>query len=400
MRFGKRSLILAALLSLLLLVLAGCGSSSPSTGTSAGQSGGSTGNNASAQPITLNMAIAGDTNMVDLYKAIDPEFQKKYPNITLNPVGTGPGDPGSQAIFTKLNAEAKAGSEKWDLDVAVVHQSIMGDMIKNNLVDKYVSKLENAKYVVGDAAKNSLGTDVTGYVVPMFQSQIAIAYTPSVTNPPTTYEELEAWIKAHPGKFGYNGITNGMSGVGFVTGWVYWKTQSYDKLAKGPYSDTEASKWSAAIKELKALPTTITNGNNGTLDMLNREEIQMGPVWVDMYFTWIRENRLNPNIKIKLISPGLPGQPEYLVIPARAANKDAALKFIDFMASPDVQAKFIVERNGWYPGIDPSAVMPKVPADVQQKLFSSVTKDDLDKKGLAFPLAPYLKDVQRAYETN
>ena len=30
----------------------------------------------------------------------------------------------------------------------------------------------------------------------------------------------------------------------------------------------------------------MTPGNAGTLDMLNRGEIAMGPVWVDMFYTW------------------------------------------------------------------------------------------------------------------
>ena len=51
---------------------------------------------------------------------------------------------------------------------------------------------------------------------------VALAYNPDmVKNPPNTFEELVAWIKANPRKFGYNGVKGGMSGTGFVTGWVY-----------------------------------------------------------------------------------------------------------------------------------------------------------------------------------
>ncbi len=126
----------------------------------------------------------------------------------------------------------------------------------------------------------------------------------------------------------------------------------------------------------------------------------MGPVWMDMYYTWVKEQRLDPSIKLKLISPGLPGQPMYFVVPAKAANKDAAIKFIDFMSSPDVQAKYIVERNGWLPGIDPNVVLPEVSEDVKKKLFETISPDDLAKNGLQFPLAPYLEDMLRAYESN
>lgn len=352
-------------------------------------------------PVTLNIAVAGDTNMADLFKdAIGAEFTKQNPNITLNVVGVGPGDAGSQAIFTKLDAQKQANKEKWDLDVAVVHQSIMGQMLQNGLVTKYLDGMPNAKYVVGEGAKNALGTDVTGYVVPMFASQTAIAYTPDVKTVPNSYEELVTWIKANPGKFGYNGVKGGMSGVAFVTGYTYWKTGAYKELATGTVDTAKEKDWPAIMKELKALPVTYTNGNNGTLDMLNRGEIQMGPVWVDMYYTWVREGRMNPNVKLKLIAPGMPGQPMYFVLPSKATNADAAKKFIDFMADPGVQAKFIVERNGWYPGIDANAVMPKVADDAKSKLFSTISADELATKGQQFPLAQYLKDVQAIYEQN
>ena len=42
--------------------------------------------------------------------------------------------------------------------------------------------------------------------------------------PPKNYDELAAWAKANPRKFGYNGIKGGMSGVAFVVGWVYANT--------------------------------------------------------------------------------------------------------------------------------------------------------------------------------
>ncbi len=204
------------------------------------------------KPITLNLAVAGDTNMVEFFQAISKDFESKNPNVSISVTGTGPGDPGSQAIFTKLNAESQAGSSEWDIDVAVVHQSIMGDLIKNNLIDKYVENLANKKYVTGQSAENALGTNVKDYVVPMFQSQIAIAYRPEVKNVPNNFDELVKWIKSNPNKFGYNGVKNGMSGVGFTAAWIYWKTGDYSELAKGPYSKELEKKVDTTNKRIKS----------------------------------------------------------------------------------------------------------------------------------------------------
>jgi hypothetical protein len=125
--------------------------------------------------------------------------------------------------------------------------------------------------------------------------------------------------QGQPEKFGYNGIKGGMSGVGFVVGWVYANTPDGDKLMKGPYDANTKANWDGALGKLKEFnrSVVITPGNAGTLDMLNRGEIAMGPVWVDMFYTWMADGKLPPNMRLQLIGPGLPGQPMYYVIPRR-----------------------------------------------------------------------------------
>src|ERR1044071_6046390 len=72
---------------------------------------------------TLNVATAGDQNMVDyINDYLAPKFEAANPGVKVRAVGTGPGDAGSLKIFEKLDAEAKAGAATYDIDVAVVHQ--------------------------------------------------------------------------------------------------------------------------------------------------------------------------------------------------------------------------------------------------------------------------------------
>jgi ABC-type uncharacterized transport system YnjBCD substrate-binding protein len=235
----------------------------------------------------------------------------------------------------------------------------------------------------------------------MFQSQVALAYNPDmVKNPPNTFEELMAWIKANPKKFGYNGVKGGMSGTAFVTGWIYWKSGKYDQYAKGVYDEAAEAGWPAAIKELKSLPVTMTTGNNDTLDKLNRGEIAMGPVWVDMVIGMKNENRMDPKIRMKLISPGLPGQPMYLVVTKKAASYEMAKKYVEFVTSPEQQTRVVVERMGWLPGIDAKHVLSVVSAKAKAMLFADIPPDTLEKNGLMFPQQKYFKDVLTAYEEN
>jgi ABC-type uncharacterized transport system YnjBCD substrate-binding protein len=284
------------------------------------------------------------------------------------------------------------------MDAACVNQSVMEDLIKGNIIIPYVPNLSNARYVNTPASEYSLGTNVKGYVVPLFQSQIVLAYNPArVSSPPKNFNELETWIKAHPNKFGYNGVVGGMSGVGFTAGWLYAKSNDYRTIAIGPYNNSVTGTWPGIIKQLKDLPVVITQGNAGTLDMLNRGEIDIGPVWVDMLLLWKADGRMNPNIRMTLPEPGLPGQPMYLVVASKGKNSEAARLFCDFMADPAIQAEFVVGKYTWYPGVDPSAVFAKCSEASKNLLFGEISPEEIAQKGLALPLAPYMTEMQRVY---
>ena len=70
-----------------------------------------------------------------------------------------------------------------------------------------------------------------------------------------------------------------------------------DKLEKGPYDPAtrpQSTRRSPSLKDFNQ-NVVMTPGNAGTLDMLNRGEIAMGPVWVDMFYTWQADGKLPPD---------------------------------------------------------------------------------------------------------
>jgi ABC-type uncharacterized transport system YnjBCD substrate-binding protein len=134
------------------------------------------------------------------------------------------------------------------------------------------------------------------------------------------------------------------------------------------------------------------------VDMLNRGEIAMGPVWIDLFYDWQSEGKIPPAVKLALIGPGMPGQPMYYAVPAKAANAKLAAEFIALATSPQVQADGIVKRFNWYPGIDPEAVKAQLDPATWQKLFVDVSPQDLATKGKPFPIVPYFNDILEAYE--
>jgi ABC-type uncharacterized transport system YnjBCD substrate-binding protein len=352
------------------------------------------------QQVTLNVVTAGDQNMRDyVTDYLGPLFQKDHPGVTVRAVGTGPGDAGSQKITEKLDAQKNNAT--WDVDVAVIHQKAAGDLVTRGMLAKYVPDVPTGKLATTPSAREALGTNVAGYVIPMFNSQTVIAYnTTMVKDPPKTYTDLVAWVQANPRKFGYNGIKGGMSGVAFVVGWVYASSPDPKKLMNGPYDANLKTTWSKPLADLAAFNKNVvmTPGNAGTLDMLNRGEIAMGPVWVDMFYDWQNDGKIPPAVKLTLIGPGMPGQPMYYVMPAKAAHADLAKDFIALATSPKVQAEGIVKRFNWYPGIDANAVRAELDDATWQKLFVDVTPQDLATKGQPFPITPYFNDILEAYE--
>ncbi|MPR12522.1 extracellular solute-binding protein [Microvirga tunisiensis] len=350
---------------------------------------------------TLNVATAGDQNMVDYIKDyLGPLFEKSHPGVKVVAVGTGPGDGGSQKIFEKLDAQKKAAAAA-DFDVVVIHQKAAGTMVQDGLIKKYRDALPTGSLVTRESATNALGTDVSGYVMPMFHSQTAIAYNPDlIKNPPNNYAELRDWVKKNPKQFGYNGIKGGMSGVAFVTGWISAFGGDAAKLEKGPYDAATKATWDKAMADLKDFNqnVVITPGNAGTLDMLNRGEIAMGPVWVDMFYTWKADGKLPPTMRLKLVSPGMPGQPMYYAIPSKTAQDKLAAEFIALATSPDVQAEGIVKRFNWYPGIDAKNLEGKLDQAAWNQLFADIPPDTLAANGKPFPIGPYFNDILETYE--
>ena len=351
---------------------------------------------------TLNVVTAGDQNMVDyVNNFLGPRFEKMNPGVSVKAVGTGPGDAGSQKIYEKLSAQSKAGNAAWDIDVAVIHQRGAATMVKENLLASYRSQIATDKLVTRDSAKNALGQNVSGFVIPMFHSQIALAYNPDLVKaPPKNFTELESWVRTNPKQFGYNGVKGGMSGVGFVTGYVSANSGLGKTLEEGPYDAAQKAAIDKALTSLKEFNKFIvfTPGNAGTLDMLNRGEITMGPVWVDMFYTWQADGKLSPKLKLSLPEPGLPGQPMYYVVPAKAANAAVARKFVEFAASPEIQAEGIVKQFNWYPGIDAQHVRAKLDAKSWDKLFTDIKPDALERYGRPFPLFNYFTDIVEGYE--
>jgi len=218
----------------------------------------------------LTVVSGGSQNMVDyVTDFLGPLFEKQNPGVKVKAIGVGPDDAGSQKIVEKLQAQKNSGQTEWDVDVVVPNQQKTGEMVKAGLLMKYRESIPTGKYAVSAASKMALGVNVDGYVMPMFQSQTALAYNPAlVKTPAAAYDELRQWAAKNPKAFGYNGLKGGMSGVAFIVGWMYAYGGHPDTVQQGPYDVANEAGWDKALAELKQFNqlVTFTPGNAGTLD--------------------------------------------------------------------------------------------------------------------------------------
>jgi len=163
-----------------------------------------------------------------------------------------------------------------------------------------------------------------------------------VTNPPTSYDELITWTQKHPKSFGYNGIKNGMSGVSFVTGWIYAYGTKADTLSSAPLWQKcrciHGTKPSLTLK-ISTRTSPLHQATLATLDMLNRWWNFHGACLGRYVLQLERAGQIPPSMKLSLIAPGMPGQPMYYVTPTKAAHPELAREFIELATSPEIQAK-------------------------------------------------------------
>jgi len=234
---------------------------------------------------------------------------------------------------------------------------------------------------------------VQGLAVPYRASSVVLAYNSAqVPNPPSTYDELLTWIKGNPGKFAYNEPTTGGSGDAFVIAMLY-KHSDYNKYVSQPFNADNEKDWDAAFQELRDLGPSLyqkgvyPKGNAGTLDLLNRGEIAMGTVWSDQATQALAAGQLPKAIKLSQISPALTGGDTYMGVPDKAAHKQAAFAYINYLLEPAQQQKIVTGTMAGFPGVD----WQYLPADARSRFAGA------DKEFRLWPGGTYGQDMGKLW---
>lgn len=186
------------------------------------------------------------------------------------------------------------------------------------------------------------GIPTKGYFVPYDAIQVAFLYDPDrVKTLPQTWDEFAAWVKANPKGFAYNDPNKGGAGQAFVQTVIANLAGGLDKYA----GDTELNQakvadWTKAWDWLKANNPnmTVTNSNNANMDLINQGGASMVVAWTDDATAAMMNGSLSKRFKMYIPKLGLAGGGDSLGVVKNAPSKAAALLFIDWLTSADMQS--------------------------------------------------------------
>ena len=124
------------------------------------------------------------------------------------------------------------------------------------------------------------------------------------------------------------------------------------------------AEWSKGFERLKSLhssmyqtggQTIYPNKNQGTLDLLINQEVDMIPAWADMVITNLANGTLPENIKMTQVESGFTGNVDGLAIPSIGSNIDGAQAVMDFMLTTQAQ-QILLDTMAAIPVIDSSLI--------------------------------------------
>lgn len=218
------------------------------------------------------------------------------------------------------------------------------------LLGPILDKLPNAA-LVNRVGKPATVIDFTvptdGYEVPWQMAQVCfIRDADRVPDPPLSAEALLAWAEAHPGRTTHPGARNFLGATFLKTALLQLAPDSeplYEPPTDAAYEAATAPLWSWYGKLHPALwrggtqfpesgPAQSSLLNDGELDFV----ISFNP---SETATGIAAGTLPPSARVSGLTRGTIGNASFNAIPRDAAHPDGAMLVLNFLLSPEAQAK-------------------------------------------------------------
>ncbi len=329
---------------------------------------------AAADGTTVNWFMWGgsDTINANVDKDIGEAVLAKY-NVTLNRV---PVDDTASVVNKVLDESAAGVTEGGSIDMIWINGENFKTLAKAELLyGPFAEGIPNAKYVNWDdpALAFDFGYPVNGYESPWGHAQFVMEYDTAQVGEaaPTTFEDLQAWIHANPGKFTYPGIPD-FTGSVFIRHIFYWAAGGPEPFL-GDFDQATYDQYAPAVWEyLNDIEPDLWRGGETYPEasvmegLLANSEIAFnmgyGPANAS---TLIGDGVYPETVRTFVFDTGTMSNNNFVTIPFNANNSAGAMVIANYMVSPEFQLIMAdPDQWGWLIPTDPR----RFPAEAQATL--------------------------------
>jgi putative spermidine/putrescine transport system substrate-binding protein len=166
---------------------------------------------ATAKGTTVNLIMWQGDPYINAYmnNYVVPKLKENH-NLDLK-IANGQGSQIVQILMTEIEAKKQTS----EIDLMWINGETFYQLRQiNALYGPFTDRLPNAQYIdfANPFSKYDFQQEVNGYECPWGNVQLAIIYDSTrVNSPPKTMQELEAYVKARPGKFTVGSDFTGMT---------------------------------------------------------------------------------------------------------------------------------------------------------------------------------------------
>jgi putative spermidine/putrescine transport system substrate-binding protein len=340
MRFWSRTLT-----ALLLTVLAGCAGDSKVDAEQRvkqvlAQDWAAIETQARGQAVTWGM-WQGDP-FINGYVAqyVVPEVKKRY-GIELKVVGAQ-----GNEIVSMLMTELEAGKQARAYDMIWINGETFYQLRQiDALLGPFTAKLPNAQYIdfENPFIRYDFQQDTAGYESPWGNVQLALIYDSSrVQAPPRTLQELEAWVREHPGRFTFDNFFTGMTFLKSLLISIAGGPGSLD----GPFDEQRYRQVSTELwRYLNRIKPFLWRQGETFPDQVTQLHQLFAAGEVDFTMSnndgevdnKVLQGLFNDNARGYVLESGTIQNTHYIGIPRSSAQLAGAMVVANFLISPEAQ---------------------------------------------------------------
>lgn len=366
---------------------------------------------AAADGTTVNWFMWGGADTINTHvdEQIGGPLLQQY-NVTLNRV---PLENTADAVNKVLNEKAADKNSGGSIDLIWINGENFRTLKDGGLLyGPFTDLLPNSALVNWEdpALAYDFGTAVDGYESPWASFQWVMEYnSTAVENPPKSFEELQAWIEANPGRFTYPAPPNHV-GSAFIRTLFYWAAgssepflQEFDQAIYDQYAPQvwaylnaiEPNLWRSGetYPELAAMPDLLANGE---IDFAMEYDASRAS-------NFIQQGRYPDTIRTYVFDTGTMANVSYVAIPYNANNPAGALVLANYLLSPEYQILLTDPAQlGWLVAIDPTRLTEAEQGQLAaiERGIATLPPAELNSHALPEARASWVAPIEQGWEEN